>query len=584
MFKKIMYCISNRDRMLTGFILAIIIIGSTLELIGVSLFSPFLELLTAPDSIETNIFLRFVYHLIPFGNVTNFMAGVALAIIVVYIVKNAFLVWQKNYIYKYSYRIQKEISESLLSAYMHEPYTFFLNVNIAELQRTLTVDTDYFAKAIIHVLEMLSEVFVCVTLGVYLFSVSWSISVMVVFILIVFVMLFGYVSKIITRRQSVLSQQYNATIYQDINQSLGGIKEIKVLGREQTFIDDYSNILAKYVRTLRIVRLMGVVPKYVVEAGSMTGLLLAVILKMYLGQSDFQSFVPQLGVFAVAAFRLMPSVGRINEHYNSMLNSLPSVDVIYKDIRDVEQVRLANEDHEDADWTLKNAIHIDHVTFAYPNTDVNVIDDVSLEIPRGKTVAFIGPSGAGKSTMIDIILGLLVPQKGDIIADDLVVTRNLHTWHKEIGYIPQTIYLSDDTIRNNIAFGVPQDEIDEAAVLRAAERAQLSAFIASLPEGLDTMAGDRGVRLSGGQRQRIGIARALYHDPEVLVLDEATSALDNDTESAVMEAIDGLHGSKTILVIAHRLTTIRGADQIYEVENGKVVPRDKADVLRLGNS
>lgn len=580
MIKKIFYCISDHDRLLTGFILFIIIVGSGMELLGVSSFMPFLELLTEPESIETNALLRMCYSLLPFGNSTNFLACVALAIILVYICKNAFLVWQKNYIYKYSYNIQKGISEKLLSAYMHEPYTFFLNINIAELQRTLTIDTDYFAKAIIHGLETMSELFVCVTLGVYLFTVSWSISIMVIIILCLFVVFFVWVSRRITRTESKRMQGYNARIYQDINQSLGGIKEIKVLGREQNFVDDYVGILKKYIRTLRIVRLLGIVPKYIVEAGSMTGLLLALILKMYFGQGDFQEFVPQLGVFAVAAFRLMPSVGRISEHYNAVLASLPSVDVIYRDIKDVDDRGLQEETAADTTWKMQNAIHVRNVTYAYPNTDVNVVENVSFDIIKGKTVAFIGASGAGKSTMVDIILGLLIPQKGFIAADDLNVTQNLRTWHKEIGYIPQTIYLSDDTIRNNIAFGVARGEVDEDAVRRAADQAQLTEFLDSLPEGLDTMVGDRGVRLSGGQRQRIGIARALYHDPEVLVLDEATSALDNDTETAVMQAIDSLHGSKTIIVIAHRLTTIRNADQIYEVGDGKVVAREKAEVLK----
>lgn len=580
MIKKIFYCISDHDRLLTGFILFIIIVGSGMELLGVSSFMPFLELLTEPESIETNALLRMCYSLLPFGNSTNFLACVALAIILVYICKNAFLVWQKNYIYKYSYNIQKGISEKLLSAYMHEPYTFFLNINIAELQRTLTIDTDYFAKAIIHGLETMSELFVCVTLGVYLFTVSWSISIMVIIILCLFVVFFVWVSRRITRTESKRMQGYNARIYQDINQSLGGIKEIKVLGREQNFVDDYVGILKKYIRTLRIVRLLGIVPKYIVEAGSMTGLLLALILKMYFGQGDFQEFVPQLGVFAVAAFRLMPSVGRISEHYNAVLASLPSVDVIYRDIKDVDDRGLQEETAADTTWKMQNAIHVRNVTYAYPNTDVNVVENVSFDIIKGKTVAFIGASGAGKSTMVDIILGLLIPQKGIIAADNLNIAQNLRTWHKEIGYIPQTIYLSDDTIRNNIAFGIARGEVDEDAVRRAADQAQLTEFLDSLPEGLDTMVGDRGVRLSGGQRQRIGIARALYHDPEVLVLDEATSALDNDTETAVMQAIDSLHGSKTIIVIAHRLTTIRNADQIYEVGDGKVVAREKAEVLK----
>lgn len=581
MFNKIFYCISERNRLLTAFILLIIIIGGAAELIGVSLFNPFLEILMNPESVETNKWLNLVYSMFPFGNTTNFLAFIAAVIIFVYIFKNAFLVWQKSYIYKYSYNLQKEVSERLLSAFMRMPYTFFLNVNIAELQRTLLTDTDYFSKAVIHTLELLSEVFVCATLCVYLFTVSHSISIIVVLILLIFMTIFIKVSKMITKRISKKAQICSTIIQKDINQSFGGIKEIKVLGREQTFIDDYSTILEEGTRLQRIMRLLGIVPKYVIEAGSMSGMLFAIILKLYFGKSDFQSFIPQLGVFAVAAFRLMPSVGRINEHYNAIIAAGPSVDVIYRYVREVEE-QDSGEDisvEQDQNWQLQDGLHIRHVSYAYPNTAVNVIDDVTFDIPKGKTVAFIGSSGAGKSTMIDLILGVLTPQRGVICADDLNIDKNLRTWQQEVGYIPQTIYLSDDTIRNNIAFGIPEREINEDAVRLAAERAQLTDFVESLPDGFDTVVGDRGVRLSGGQRQRIGIARALYHDPEVLFLDEATSALDNETETAVMEAIDGLHGQKTMIIIAHRLTTIRNADQIYEVSDGKVIPRDKDEVL-----
>lgn len=535
-----------------------------------------------PESVETNHWLSLAYNMFPFGNTTNFLAFIAAAIIFVYIFKNAFLVWQKSYIYKYSYNLQKEISEKLLSAFMHMPYSFFLNVNIAELQRTLLIDTDYFSKAVIHTLELLSEVFVCVTLCFYLFTVSHSISLIVVCILLIFMTAFIKVSKMITRNISKKSQIYSTAIQKDINQSFGGVKEIKVLGREQTFIDDYSHVLVGYTRTQRIMRLLGIVPKYVIEAGSMTGMLLAIILKMYFGRSDFQAFIPQLGVFAVAAFRLMPSVGRINEHYNAIIEAGPSVDVIYRYVREVDGQEYGQDTSviQDPKWRLQEGLHICHISYAYPNTTVNVIDDVTFDIPKGKTVAFIGSSGAGKSTMADLILGVLTPQRGVISADDLNIDKNLRTWQQEVGYIPQTIYLSDDTIRNNIAFGIPTEHIDEGAVRRAAERAQLTDFIESLPDGFDTVVGDRGVRLSGGQRQRIGIARALYHDPEVLFLDEATSALDNETEMAVMEAIDGLRGEKTLIIIAHRLTTIRNADQVYEIKDGKVYLRDKQDVLR----
>lgn len=578
MVNKILYVLSNRERWALGFIFVLIAAGSVLELMGVGIFMPFIQVLTDPSVIRTDGRLCWLYERFSFRNTTDFLASLSLAIILIYIIKNVFIIWEKNFIYKYSYRVQQRVSVRLLTAYMHEPYTFYLNKNIAELQRGLVTDTDYFSKAIIHALELLTEVLVCIVLGIYLFLVSHSITVVILGILVLTVLFFAFVSKKITTRKGRESQQDMSRLIQKVNESLGGIKEVRILGREKSFIDRYDRILAHYVRCLRIVRIMGEMPKYVVEAGCMCGMLLAVIIKLYFGGNEMQTFIPQLGVFAVAAFRLLPSVGRISEHLNSVMNSIPSVNVIYHDIREVEELQ-ADRGTPDSSWRLKNGIRIEHVTFAYPDAESNVLDDVCLEIPKGKTIALIGSSGSGKTTLADLILGLLSPQRGHILADELDIAKNVRTWQQEIGYIPQTIYLSDDTIRNNIAFGIPADEIHEDAVREAAHKAQLDDFIETLPDGLDTVVGDRGARLSGGQRQRIGIARALYNDPEVLVLDEATSALDNDTETAVMEAVDELHGKKTILIIAHRLSTIRNADLIFEVTGGKAVPRDKAEVL-----
>lgn len=254
--------------------------------------------------------------------------------------------------------------------------------------------------------------------------------------------------------------------------------------------------------------------------------------------------------------------------------------MIYEDLKEIEELGEIDED-SDYSWKFQHKVELKKISYAYPDGDMNVLENVSLTIEKGKTIAFIGSSGAGKSTLVDILLGLLKPQYGKIYSDGMDIFKNLPTWQKEIGYIPQSIYLSDDTIKNNVAFGVDEKDIDEQAVILALMQAQLYDFVEGLPEGLNSYVGDRGVRLSGGQRQRIGIARALYHDPQILVLDEATSALDNDTESAVMEAIDNLQGQKTIIIIAHRLTTIRNVDIIYEVSNGKVIRKEKEAVLGI---
>lgn len=583
MLKKFNYIFSTKDKVKLAFLLVTVVIGSFLELMGVAIFTPFVNVIMDPSMIEETWYLNALYEFFAFSETNYFLAALAGMIIFIYLFKNIFLALQKNWIYKFSYRIQLKLSTKLLRTYIQEPYTFHLNHNIAVLQRSLQEDTDLFTKGIIHVMELVAEIAVCGTIGVYLFIVSKSIASTVVVLVLFCVVVFTSLSRKFSKRLGKECQTYKGNLYQWVNQSLGGIKEVKILNREEHFIDSYQDNYEKYVHGLRINRLIATLPRYFVEALCMTGLLLAIIIKMFWGQkSDITSFIPQLAVFAVAAFRLLPSVGKINSHVADILYSLPSFDLIYHDLKAIEG-EMDVKIQEEMDWDLQDKIEVKNVRYHYPDSEDMVIDGASFEIPKGKTVAFIGPSGAGKSTMVDIILGLLKPQYGKVYADELDIHKHQCVWQKTIGYIPQVIYLSDDTIRNNIAFGIKAEEIDEAAIQLALKKAQLYEFVENLPNGLDTIVGDRGVRLSGGQRQRIGIARALYHDPEVLVLDEATSALDNETESAVMEAIDNLQGQKTILIIAHRLTTIRNVDVIYEVSGGQVRVKSKEEVFGIEN-
>ncbi|MFR2794280.1 MAG: ABC transporter ATP-binding protein [Eisenbergiella sp.] len=579
MIAKLKYIFTQKDKFKMLLLLLTVIAGSFLELMGVAVFSPFVDVLMNPDMIEEKWYLKWIYDTFHFNGSNYFLAMLTGLIIFIYVFKNVFLAMQKNWIYKFSYGVQLKISTKLLKTYVREPYTFHLSHNIAVLQRSLQEDTDLFTKGIIHAMELVAEIAVCGTLGIYLFLVSKSIAITVLVLLLVSLFVFTSLSRRYSKNLGKQCQTYKANLYQWVNQSLGGIKELKILNREDYFIHAYEDNYAKYVHGLRINRLIATLPKYFVEAVCMTGLLLAVLLKMFWGQKDdFTTFIPQLSVFAVAAFRLLPSVGKINEHVADILYSLPSLDLIYHDLKAIEEEPEVKE-KEEMDWEFKKEISISNVCYHYPDGEDMVINKASFIIPKGKTVAFIGPSGAGKTTIVDIILGLLKPQFGKVKADELNIHKHPYVWQKEIGYIPQVIYLSDDTIRNNIAFGIKKEEIDDQAIFQALKKAQLYEFVENLPEGLDTMVGDRGVRLSGGQRQRIGIARALYHDPEVLVLDEATSALDNETEAAVMEAIDHLQGMKTILIIAHRLTTIRNVDMIYEVSNGKVELKAKEEVF-----
>ena len=579
MYKKLSYIFSKRDKYKIALLLCIMVAGSFLELLGVAVFQPFVNIIMMPDSIQENPYLARIYQMFGCSTTESFLTVVALGIIVIYVVKNVYLWVEQDLILKFTYGVQQKLSTRLLTTYLAEPYTFHLNKNIAELQRSMQEDTTMFTQVLMHTLQLIAEVVVCVVLGVYLFSVSNSITVVIVGLLILCVILFTKLTKRFTEELGKQGQIYKGKLYQWVNQSLGGVKEVKVLNREEFFTSSYKKYYRLYIKGVRINRLLSITPKYMVEAVCMTGLLIAIIIKLNFGHGELENFIPQLATFAVAAFRLLPSVGRINEHVNNILYAVPSVDLIYGDLKGIEDYQEEKGEEEGREWNFERAISAKHVTYAYPNTDTNVLEDANCVIPKGKTVAFIGSSGAGKTTMADIILGLLAPQRGKILVDDIDIFKNLTMWHHQIGYIPQVIYLSDDTIRNNIAFGIHEDQINEEAVKTALKKAQLAEFVDTLPDGLDTIVGDRGVRLSGGQRQRIGIARALYHDPEILVLDEATSALVNETETAVMEAIESLQGSKTMIIIAHRLTTIQNADIIYEVGDGKVTKRSKEYVF-----
>lgn len=581
MLNKLNYIFDSKDKRKIGILLIMIMLGSLLELMGVTVFLPFIELIMDPSAVSQNELLFWIYSYLHFESVEGFLVFLAVLIGLVYVIKNVYLSFMQNSILKFSYRTRMRLATRLLVTYMSEPYTFHLSNNTAELQRALQVDASQFMTLLSSTLQLIAELTVCAVLGIFLFDTSHSMAVVVGGLLLICVGGYLVLSKKISIKLGEQNQRYNAKLIQWINQSLGGIKEVKVLEREEFFVSSYKDNYKKLIKGARINELLVAIPKYIIETVCIVGLLAAIVIKIYFGRRETASFIPQLSAFAVAAFRLLPSVGKINAYINSILYCKPSLDLIYKDFKDIEghEVKEQSGKNDLNNYEFNQEIKVNKISYRYPGTENDVIHDVSFKIPKGKTIAFIGSSGAGKTTTADIILGLLIPQKGEILVDNWNAFEHMSSWHRMLGYIPQSIYLCDDTICNNIAFGVKEEEIDIQAVKDALKKAQLYDFVNSLPQGMNTFVGDRGVRLSGGQRQRIGIARALYHNPDVLVLDEATSALDNETEQAVMESIENLKGIKTMIIIAHRLTTIRNADIIYEVTEGKVVERSKEDIF-----
>ena len=581
MIQKFRYIFSRADKFKLVGLVVLMIIGSVLELLAVAVFNPFIEVMMQTSSIADDSFLQFFFQHTNIDSVEGYLIALSFIIAVIYVVKNVYLTFEQNAILSFSYRTRMNLATRLLTTYMNEPYTFHLSKNIAEMQRCLQTDTSQFMSLINSCLQLAVEFVTCLALGVYLFHTSHSITVLIGLLLGLCVFIFFIISKKVSSKLGRQNEFYNAKLFQWINQSLGGIKEVKILQREKYFIDSYRTNYKKVIWGARVNELLAAVPKYIVETVAIVGLVLAIIVKLLFGHGALETFVPQMAVFAVAAFRLLPSVGKINAYVNNVMYTKASLDMIYQDLCEIEKNKPIEFEWEGKteNWKFMKGVFAEHITYHYPDSDTEVLHDITLEIPKGKTVALIGPSGAGKTTLADIILGLLPPVSGVVRMDDKNIYENLRSWRQKLGYIPQSIYLSDDTIRNNVAFGIYEDQIDDDAIWKALEKAQLKDFVQGLEKGLDTYVGDRGVRLSGGQRQRIGIARALYHDPEILVLDEATSALDSSTEQAVMESIESLQGLKTMVIIAHRLTTIKNADLIYEVVEGKVIQRKKEDIL-----
>lgn len=571
---KINYIFSKKQKIQSGFLCVGLFIGALLELVGVSLITELVSLVTDTSVIHENALLSKAYDITGADSDRQFILYVVIGLIIVYLLKNAFLLWINYIQYTYIFNNQLRLSGRLIDCYLKKPYTYHLDNNSAEMVRNVMLDSERFFQMLLSVFQIISEALVSALLCIFLLVVDWFITVSVVVILAIFSLVYLFLFKNKAKKYGKENQIYDGKMHQSINQALGAVKDIKILHREKYFVNAFTGYGKKKMRAVRNNNVLGQAPKFLIETVVIGAVLLVLVLKIYQGE-NLGSMLPQLAAFAVAAFKLLPSVSKINNYLNNVIFLKPSVDLIYRDIKDTEDMQnyeISDLNTDDSKYLSERpqTIEIKNLSYRYPHTDRDVIKDISFSIPLGSGVGLIGPSGAGKSTLADIILGILTPTEGTVCYGSMNVHEHPIKWSKKLAYIPQQIFLSDESIRSNVAFGIDEDKIDEKKVWEALEEAQLSEFVRSLPEGLDTMVGERGVRLSGGQRQRIGIARALYDNPEILVLDEATSALDSGTETAVMEAIDRLQGRKTLIIIAHRLTTIKNCKYVFKVEDGKI--------------
>ena len=555
-----------------------IFIGGLLETLGVSAMIPVVQALLAPDELMGYIdripVVKKLCDALSITTVKQVTMALLYGMMAIYVIKNLYILlltyMQNTFITKNRNRMISRV----MAEFLNRPYEKYLGADIPTVFRITDSDIPQTFSLILAMLQLASEVVVsCLIFMVLLLNDPG----MTLFIIAVFGLLTLFIVKVFKPRLNRIgarNQAIQSRIAKWRIQATYGLKDVKVLNREEFYVRNYYETGKVGAEVARNYAVLNNMPRLLIETVFIVSVLGFLVVYIN-GGGDITAMVTTISAFAIAAVRVLPSVNRINTYITEIAYTQPSLDFVYDNLQEgmktdamlaerraYSQVEKLKLDHQ---------IELDHISFHYPDSDKNIFEDAHMIVPKGKSVGIIGTSGAGKSTIVDILLGLLHAQTGTITCDGVDIFKNYESWLAQIGYIPQSIYLIDESIRDNIAFGIDADKIDEKRIWEVLEEAQLKEFVEELPEGLDTTIGDRGVRLSGGQRQRIGIARALYNDPEILVFDEATSALDNDTEAAVMEAVNSFHGRKTMIIIAHRLNTIEKCDMIYKVENMKLV-------------
>jgi ABC-type multidrug transport system fused ATPase/permease subunit len=546
-----------------------VIVGMFLETISLGIVVPIIGILTQDDYQQKYPFIVDI-----FGNMSReeLISAVMVAMVLIYVVRSLFLFWSLWIQKGFSASVSGRLSQSLFSIYLRQPYMFHLQRNSSTLMRNAKNATSVVTCGVDPFLVLLTDGLVAIAMFALLIAVE---PVGTLVVLLVFG-LSTFVFQRTTRRRidnwGYQVDYHETKILQHLQEGFGGAKDVKVLGRENEFLSQHEKHLGESIRINRIYNVIVTLPRSFMEIITIVGLCLLVVSMVVRGR-ELANIVPILGLFAAAAFRVMPSINRLLMATQTLIFNRSIIASVYQDflLDSPDSLSLKSE------TKFAMQLELTDVSFKYPTAANASLQNVSLVIKRGEAVGFVGPSGAGKSTLVDVILGLFAPTSGIVKVDGQDVQQNLRNWQNQIGYVPQAIYLTDDTLRRNVAFGLNDENIDDNLVRNAIRLAQLEEFVATLPEKLETVVGERGVRLSGGQRQRIGIARALYHNPSVLVLDEATSSLDTPTEHGVMQAVQALQGSKTVLIVAHRLSTVEYCDRLYKIENARITEEGTFD-------
>lgn len=606
---KTLYVLDKPQKILCVFVFLLTCIGAAFECLGVSAIIPLVSAVQDPGLIMDSAFFK--SHPSLSSLTYNEVIGIIGAgIILLYIAKNLYFIFMSWIRVKFSGKIGREISVKMFASYLSRGYEFFLNINYGQFCRGVVGDTSAVSSVIFSIFSLVAEILTIVCICIFMFFADWSIALVVLVLAIVCVLLIFFLFRKKMFEAGVEARKYSIKIDQALAQSFLGVKDVLLLRKQKHFIGEYERNKIEVQKLECKQTVAKESPAYIIEGICVSGLMMAVCVRIIFRGTD-PHFIAVLAAFAVGAFRVLPSLGRISSALNTLTGLLPSIDALCEHVLQREayvrehpeasfvaadkklkwglisrDAQYSNNDalREERKYTPNEdkfhaSLELRNISFRYSEELGYVLRNVNLTIKKGQAIALIGTSGAGKSTLADILLGLLIPQEGGVYMDGDKITDIPERWAATIGYVPQSVFLADISIRENVAFGERVENIDDDRVREALERAELKEFIDTLPEGMETAVGDRGVRLSGGQRQRIAIARALYHRPEILVLDEATSALDNETETAIMSAIDSLQGQVTMIIVAHRLTTVRNCDVIYEVNQTGLHIRDKNEVL-----
>ncbi len=577
LLKQLAYIFPAKQRWQFAGLFVLQLLETCLDFFGVSLILPFVNILVSAESLQSNRWFGLVSGIIGGGEVEDVLLFITFLMMAVYVVKNLFMLFLLNLRIKFISTNKVIMGTKMINCYMKKPYTFHLQRNTSEILRNINGDVAGAFTVISNIFSLIADALIVAALAIYLCAVDIVMTLGILGALGLCSAVYFFVVRRKIRTTGQEARKVTAKMYKAVSQAMGSIKEVKIMGREPFFAKVYRQSGVESVELNRKYSVLGAIPGRLMESLCICTVLAVLAIQIISG-ADLKQVVPSLSAFAVAAIRLMPKANGINTCINSITYNLPSLEALYEDLTESDREEAARQKEIEEKKKQAKAVEagqerdifVRNVTFTYPNKLRPVLENVSVSVKHGESVGIVGATGAGKTTLVDLILGLLKPDAGTVCYGELDIHQDYAQWQKHIGYIPQNIYMIDDTIRNNIALGVDGDKIDEEAIWRALENAQLADFVRSLEEGLDTVIGERGIRISGGQRQRIGIARALYYDPEILFFDEATSSLDNETEAAVMEAINSLGSQKTMIIVAHRLSTLKGCDRVYRVDEAVV--------------